>query len=63
LHLASIKNLGDYRVDGNRRRAKIQGFAPGMWDPREVEQNAKLIAQAPGRVGQRRSCRNASHGD
>jgi hypothetical protein len=44
LRVARRKNLGVLRVDDDRRRAKLEGFAPGMWDPRKRVQNAKLFA-------------------
>jgi hypothetical protein len=62
LRLAKSKNLGDSRVDDDPPRAKLQGFAPGMWDPREVVQNAKLIVNVRDRDDQCRDCRTASQG-
>jgi hypothetical protein len=43
LRVARRKNLGVLRVADDRRRAKLVGFAPGMWDPRNRVQNAKLF--------------------
>jgi hypothetical protein len=45
LRLAPKRNLANLRVDDDQPRAKLQGFAPGMWDPRKVVQNAKLFAR------------------
>jgi hypothetical protein len=41
LHAVSREMLGNLRLGADWTRAKLQGFAPGMWDPRKVVQNAK----------------------